>query len=206
MRPGARVVAATLLALSVIAGACTVSTNEEPVEVSSELFDPLLTTTSSTTTTLPGNATKEVTEYFIRTTDNVTELIEVRRELDVDAGVQAILADLFSRRPDRDGDERAQEAGLSSAIPESAELVDATIQPGSATLVIDARGLFGPDGIQGSSLANALAQIVWTAIAGSDDVREVTFQNDGQKVPALTGSGENTEEPVDRGDYPRNFS
>ncbi|MDZ7673685.1 MAG: GerMN domain-containing protein [Acidimicrobiales bacterium] len=203
MRLRVRMLAVALLALSVAVGACTVSTNEEPVEVSSELFEPLLTTTSSTTTTLPGDATKEVTEYFIRTIDNTSELTPVSREVAIDETVQGILNDLFSRRPDTDGDDRTEEEGLSSAIPEGAELASATVQPGTSTLVVDVRGVIGD--IQGSSLTNALAQIVWTATE-SDDVDDVTFQNDGQKVAALTVSGENTEEPVDRRDYPRTLS
>lgn len=200
VRRTVRCLVALVLAVPLAVGACAVSTNDEPVEVSSQLFEPLLTTTSSTTTTLPEDARKEVSEYFIET--SASELVEVPREVNVDAGVQTILDDLFTRRPDTDGDERPEEEGLSSAIPESAVLVSATLRPGSSTLVVDVRGLFGV--IQGSGLANALAQIVWTATE-SEDVTEVTFQNDGVKVLALTGSGENTEEPVTRNDYSRDL-
>ena len=138
-----------------------------------------------------------MTVYFLRGSDGAVELRGVEREIDVDAGVQEILANLFTVRPD--GTEPA-ESGLTSSIPDSAVLVSATITPGSSLLVVDVRGLFGDEGIQGNDLRNALAQIVWTSTE-SEDVQSVTFRNDGEPVSAIVGSGEISDEPVDRSDY-----
>lgn len=195
-----RLVAVLVLALSAL-GACAVSTNEEPVELSSDLFEPLLaTTTTTTTTTAPSDVTKPADVYLLRVTDASTSLEAVRREVDIDAGVQEILANLFTVRPDAEGDERPAEAGLTSAIPETAELVSATLTPGTSTLVVDVRGLFGDGGIQGPALRDALAQIVWTATV-SEDVNNVSFRNDGNAVPAAIDNDETTDEPVNRQEY-----
>lgn len=185
-----------LLAAAAVVGGCTVSTNEEPVAVGG-LFNELLTTTTTTTsTTTPEDVTKSVNVWFLQVTDGSTRLVDVDRDVDVDADVQEVLNNLFTIRPD--GTERPEEAGLSSAIPETAELISATIAPNSSRLVVDVRGLFGS--IQGNDLRNALAQIVFTAIEDVS-VREVTFRSEGEPQPAIVGSGEIVERPVNRNDY-----
>lgn len=182
-------------------GACAVSTNEEPVELSSDLFEPLLATTTTTTATVaPSAVTKAESVYLLRVTDEATSLESVPREVDVDAGVQEVLANLFTIRPDAEGDERPEEAGLTSAIPETAELVSATLTPGTSILVVNVRGLFGDGGIQGPALRDALAQIVYTATV-NDNVNNVSFRNDGNAVPAAVDDDGITEEPVNRQDY-----
>ncbi|MDE0803948.1 MAG: GerMN domain-containing protein [Acidimicrobiales bacterium] len=190
-----------LLAALLGLGACAVSTNEEPVELSSDLFEPLLaTTTTTTTTTTPSDVTKAEDVYLLRVSGGSTSLEAVSRDVDVGAGVQEVLANLFSVRPDAEGDERPAEAGLTSAIPETAELVSATLTPGTSILVVDVRGLFGDGGIQGPALRDALAQIVWTATV-SPDVNNVSFRNDGNPVPAAIDNDETTDEPVNRSAY-----
>lgn len=185
--------------LVVAAAACSVSTNDDPVELSSELFEPLLTTTTTTTSTsTQSSATKTEEVYLLRVRDASTSLTAVPREVDVDAGVQEVLGNLFTVRPD--GEERPDEANLTTAIPETAELVSASLSPGTATIVVDVRLLFGTGGIQGNDLRDALAQIVWTATE-DEAVRSVTFRNDGEPVPAAIDEGETTDEPVTRQDY-----
>ena len=195
-----RLVATLALALLAL-GACAVSTNEKPVELSSDLFTDLrATTTTTTNSTAPSDVTKPESVYLLRVTDDATSLQEVPREVDVDAGVQEVLDNLFSLRPDAEGSERPDEAGLTTAIPETAELISASPTPGTSTLVVDIRGLFGDDGIQGPTLRDALAQIVWTA-TGNTNVKTVSFRNDGNPVPAAIDNGETRNEPVNRQEY-----
>ena len=194
-----RRLALTVTVLALVIGACSVSTNDEPVALGSDLFEPLLTTTSTTTSTsTPSSVTKTEEVYLLRVRDGSTALIAVPREVDVDAGVQEVLGNLFTVRPD--GDERPDEDGLETKIPETAELVGAALSPGTTTAVVDVRRLFGEGGIQGNDLRDALAQIVWTATE-DEAVRSVVFRNDGDPVPAAIDNGETTDEPVTRQYY-----
>lgn len=190
------VLAVATVALLLLA-ACTISTNDEPVELSSDRFQDLLTTTTTTTPT-SAPVTRDVELFFVRNVDGATTVEPVIREVDVDATVPAVLNDLFTTSLDEDD---PAEGSLSSSIPESAVLLSATITPGTENLVVDVQGLFGEGGITGNPLRNALAQIVFTATVNSEDVRTVSFQNDGTRVPAVVGSGETKDEPVDRSDY-----
>lgn len=194
-----RATIALLVLAALLIGACSVSTNDEPVELSSDLFEPLLTTTSTTTSTsTPSAVTKEEEVYLLRVRNGSTALTAVPREVDVGAGVQEVLGNLFTVRPD--GDERPDERGLTTAIPETAELIGAALSPGTSTLVVDVRGLFGEGGIQGNDLRDALAQIVWTATV-NDDVDNVVFRNEGDPVSAAIDNGETDDEPVNRQEY-----
>lgn len=186
-----------VLATSVAVSACTVSTNEEPVAIG----DPfgLLEPTTTTSTSTPEAVTKPATVYFLRTTDGTVSLTPVTREVAVAADVQEVLSNLFTVRPD--GSERPDENGLTSAIPESAVLLGTSFStPESGRLIVDVRGLFGNDGIQGNDLRNALAQIVWTATEDVD-VRDVAFRNNGAPVDAIVGNGSSADGPVNRNDY-----
>lgn len=190
-----------IVAVAAIAG-CQVSTNDEPVAVG-PIFDDLLepTTTTSPTTT-PDGATRQVTVYFLRSTDTGDRLAGVLREVAVDAGPAQILTNLFDVRPD--ATKSAEERELTSAIPASAELLSTQVRPGSVPgtteLVVDTRGLFGAQGPVGPSSRDAVAQIVYTA-TGVDDIREVRFLNEGEEVPVLIGTGETAERAVNRQDY-----
>lgn len=195
----ALVVAALVVAVAALGG-CQVSTNDEPVAVG-PIFDDLLnsTTTSSSPATTDG-ATKPVTVYFLRTSDAGERfLVGVPRSVAVDAQPLQVLTNLFDQRPDPT--ERLGEANLSSAIPQSAELLSAEIAPGSSTLVVDTEGLFGADGTVGPASRDAAAQIVFTA-TGLEGVSSVTFLNNGSEpTGVLIGSGEVVERPVSRVDY-----
>lgn len=190
------VLAAAVAVLAV--GGCQVSTNDEPVAVG-PIFDNLLEpTTTTTTTTSPEDATRQVTVFFVRTTDDGVRLVGVQRAVAVDAGPVQVLTNLFDSRPD--GTKSAEEVGLSSAIPASAELLSAEVVPGSTELEVDTRGLFGPTGPVGSVSRDAVAQIVYTA-TGLEDVNSVRFLNDGADVTVIIGTGESVERPVNRNDY-----
>ena len=188
-----------VVAVALGAAACAVPTNDEPVELSGSVPFGLLESTTTTSTSAPEAATKQVVVYMLEEEDGTTILTEVVRDIDLDAGVQEVLANLFTQRP---SDERPEEFGLSSAIPPSATLLSAArSQDNPGRLVVDVRGLFGS--IQGVDLRDALAQIVWTATAPGTGITEVVFRNDGEVVQALVDDLESVEGAVDKDDYSR---
>lgn len=201
MSPRARawlrlVVAALVLAA---ASACTVPTNEQPVELGGTLPSGLLNTTTTASQAPTDASATEVPVYFLSSRDGTTTLVEAQRSVDEAAGVQGILVSLFSEPPREDV---PAESGLSSAIPESATLLSANRAVGNPEqLVVDVRGLFGA--IQGDALRDALAQIVWTATERGNGIESVVFRNDGEPVQALIDDLESTADPVVKGDYAR---
>lgn len=192
-------VAAAGLAMALVAGACSVSTNEEPVAAGNIFRDFVESTTTTTSPTSPEAEIKLEPVYFLRTNGGAARLVPVDREFDLDAGVQAVLTDLFTRPPDTDGDERPAERGMTSQITDSAILVSAELSSSDPSeLIVDVTGVFGS--LDGSPLRNALAQIVWTATSGPD-IQRVSFRRDGDPVGAIIGNGETVERSVDRADY-----
>lgn len=180
-----------------LAGACTVPTNDEPIELSGSIVPE---TTTSTSTTSPETATREAVVYMVEATDGGTVLRRVPRTVPAGTGVQGVLSNLFTQRPREDV---PLEQGLTSAIPESAALLSASPDPEDPTLlVVEVEGLFGNEGLQGASLRDALGQIVWTATEGEPTLR-VVFRQDGVRRNALVDNLESTEDAVDRDDYQR---
>jgi spore germination protein GerM len=188
-----------LAVVAILAAACTVPVNDEPVELSGSIV-PDTTTSTTTTTPLDANS-RPVVVWFLSVQDGTTTLRDVPRTIAVGTGVQGVLSNLFDQRP---SDERPAERGLSSAIPESAELLSATPSSDDPTLlVVDVRGLFGIEGIQSGQLRNALAQIVYTATNPATGISSVIFRQEGQPREALVDDLESTAEPVRRADYDR---
>lgn len=189
---------ASLAALAVAVSACSVPVDDEPIELSGSIVPD---TTTSTSTTSPQVVTREEAVYFLDTVEGTT-LQPVLRSIAVGSGLQGVLSNLFDQRPRED---QPDERGLSTAIPESATLLSASPDPANSNrLVVDVRGLFGDQGIQGAELRNALAQIVWTATEGTPEL-EVVFRQDGEPRQALVDNLESTGEPVDRSDYRRSI-
>lgn len=193
-------IVSVLIAIGAIAG-CQVSTDDEPAAVGPIFNDLLETTTTSSAVSAPDGATRPVTVYFLRSEQSSDRLLlfPVQRSVAIDAGPTQILTNLFDQRPD--GTERVGEAGLSSAIPETATLLSAQVTPGTSTLVVDTEGLFGAQGPVGPASRDAAAQIVYTATE-LDNVNEVRFLSNGEAIGVLIGSGETAEErAVNRNDY-----
>jgi spore germination protein GerM len=187
-----------VVAALVLAGACTVPTNEDPVELSGSIVPETTTTTS---TTIASASNRDVVVYLLATSDGTTTLRPVPRSVELGSGVQGVLANLFSQRPSND---RGAEVGLNTAIPEGASLLSADVDPDDPDrLVVDVRGLFGSEGVQGAQLRDALAQIVWTATEGESGINEVVFRQDGQPRQALVDNLESTTDAVRRRDYSR---
>jgi len=192
---GIRVGVVALVALA--AAACEVPTNDEPVALSG----PFATLETTTTTSTPGPRAdvREVSVWMLRTQGGATVLQEVVRSVGLDDGVQEVLRALFTQPP---SDDLPEERDLSTAIPSSATLLSA--EPSAVDedrLIVDVRGLFGDEGVQGPTLRNALAQIVWTATEDGTGIEEVVFRNDGEPADALVDELESTSEPVVREDY-----
>ena len=186
------------LAALVFTGACTVPTNDEPVELSGSIVPE---TTTSTSTTAVSEDSRQVVVYMLSTREGTTTLRPVPRSIDLGSGVQGVLNNLFTQRP---SPERPAETGLTSAIPESATLLSASVAPDDPDrLVVDVQGLFGVEGPQGATLRNALAQIVWTATEGDSGINEVVFRQEGEPRQALLDNLESTTDAVDRSDYRR---
>lgn len=182
----------------VFASACTVPVDEEPVELSGSIVPE---STTSTTTTVPDANTRPVVVWFLSVEDGTTTLRDVPRTIEVGTGVQGLLSNLFNQRP---SDERPAERGLTTAIPDSAELLSASpSSEDSSRLIVDVRGLFGVEGIQSGQLRNALAQIVYTATNPATGISSVIFRQEGEPREALVDDLESTAAPVRRSDYDR---
>jgi len=188
-----------LAALCLAGAACDVPTNDQPVELSGPFSR--LETTTTTSTEVAQVEGREAIVYLLRSQGGTTVLVSVPRRVAVDGGVQENLRNLFSQPPSAD---LPAEEGLTSAIPSGATLLSA--QPSAVDgdrLIVDVRGLFGDQGVQGVQLRNALAQIVWTATHPTTGFNEVVFRNDGQPADALVDDLETTGEAVRREDYAR---
>jgi len=191
--------AALLLTVALVVAGCEVPTNEQPVELSGPFARLETTTTTSTTSPDSPGTTKDAVVYMLRTQDGETRLEAITRSIDIDAGIQETLSNLFTQPP---SDERPGEVGLESAIPASAVLLSAQRSAANPDrLIVDVRGLFGDQGLQGVRLRNALAQIVWTSTVPGTGVAEVVFRNDGEPAAALVDDLQSTTEPVRRRDY-----
>ena len=191
-----------LVVVLLAAASCSVTTNDEPVAVN-QVFDRLVqpTTTTSPTTAPPQDGTRTVSFFFIRSEDGASELDAVDRQVEVDAGPQQILSNLFADRPANNPDVPPAERELTNAIPDTAALRSATMAPGAeGRLVVDTEGLFGDRGVLGPQLRNALAQIVCTA-TNLGSVDEVVFQSEGRAVSAIVGSGDLDDGAVNCSDY-----
>lgn len=169
--------------------ACNVSTNEEPVAVEGA-FDRVVQSTTTSTTTAPPAGARPVQVYFLRDVGGVVELEPAEREIEADAGVQEALEHLIPRTP-------PTEPGLSTAIPDSAVLIEMSSDEG--ILVVNTQGLFGQTGVQNPQLRRALGQIVCTATEFAS-VEAVLFQNEGRAVTASIEDGD-VDRAVDCDDY-----
>lgn len=183
--------AATVLAVTV--GACSVTTNDHP-ETVGPIFDPLQEPTTTTTTTIADGPSRSYNLFYLQSSgDSSVKLATVERDLPIDSSPSQVLTNLFESRPDSDDPDEAE---LFSAIPDSAELLSAELEPNTTNLIVDTRGL----GLQGEELRRAAAQIVFTATS-LQSVSSVTFRDDGNPVGILIGSGEPVDRAVSRSDY-----
>lgn len=179
--------------LGLVAG-CGLAADSEPQAIDTkDLPEDLVDPDAVTSTTLPGTATASVTVYLLERTGDTTRLAPVEREV----------AD-----PDKAGDrldallqpttEQEQARGLISSIPTDTVLLNTELNQTDQELVVDLSGaLFD---VQGKELANAFAQIVWTATE-IEGVRKVRFKVDGEPYRAPNAEGIEQPGAVTSADY-----
>lgn len=168
--------------LAVALAACGVTTDESPdlisgAEIPADLLDPEQTTS----TTQPG-ATAEVTVYLIKRTGTTTQLVPVTREVEDPSRpgqrVEALL---------RPTSKEEQEQGLTSSIPAGTVLLGTPVlDTETQELTLDfSEELFD---VEGTELAQAFAQIVWT-VTELEGVRGVRFlvEDEPQRAPNADG-------------------
>jgi spore germination protein GerM len=194
-RPRLRRLLGAVLVIGLLAGvaACGVNADDEPVAIPAEDLPPdLLDPNPPTSTTLSGSPTTAVTVYLLVRSGNTTRLTPVEREVE-DATSRDVINALLAP-PSRE----EQALGLISSIPADTVLLDTQLVDADDELIVDlSRDLFD---VEGSELANAFAQIVWT-VTELDGVRQVRFRVDGESARAPNAAG--TEQPgaVTRADY-----
>lgn len=195
-QPARRRVALALLVLALLTSvaACGVSADDEPVAIpAGDLPPDLLDPNPPTSTTLSSSSTTSVTVYLLVRSGDTTRLTPVEREVPDATSRDDVIGALLAP-PSRE----EQALGLISSIPADTVLLDTERVEADEELVVDLSGdLFD---VQGSELANAFAQIVWT-VTELEGVRQVRFRIDGAGARAPDAEG--TEQPgaVTRADY-----
>jgi spore germination protein GerM len=189
-------IAGTLLVLAALGG-CGVPADGDPqaiprADLPPELIDPSL----GSSTTLPQSAgTTTVPVYLLEEIADGVRLVAVEREVTQANLPNERLATLFSV-----GATEAEIAdGITSAIPGNTVLLDVTTDPDSREVTID---LSTELPIEGEALAQAFAQMVWTATAPeAGGYTQVRFLVEGEPTTVLDGDGAVLERAVLRRDY-----
>lgn len=194
MRRGSVLVAVVALLL---AGACGVPSDGSPQaiperDLPSDLLDP----NPGSSTTLPESAgTTTVEVYLLEETPDGLRLVAAEREV-TDAEVpNERLAALFGGATSAE-----TELGITTGIPADTVLLDVTTDADAREVHVDlSDDIFT---IEGEALAQAFAQIVYTATEpGSGGFRGVRFSVDGEPTPVLDGDSNEIQGPATRADY-----
>jgi spore germination protein GerM len=187
------------LALTVVAllAGCGLTEDDEPQAIAPENLPPdLLDPNPGSSTTLaesPGTTTVDV--YLLEDTPDGVRLVAVPREVAEPSIPDERLVALFGQ-----GTEEEAEQGLYTNIPADTVLrnVDGDDE-GDEVVVNLSREIFD---IEGESLAQAFAQIVWTVTEpDAGGYRQVRFLVDGEATPVLDGDGAEQDDAVARTDY-----
>ncbi|MFL6204529.1 MAG: GerMN domain-containing protein [Acidimicrobiales bacterium] len=192
-----RALGAAAALVIVVLGGCGLPADDDPQaiaagDIPAELLDP----DPSSSTTLPesaGNATVPV--YLLQRSPDGVRLVPVKRGVTEEGIPNERLAALFGGvQPDE------VEEGLTSGIPADTVLLGVTTDEEDHEVTIDiSDDIFS---IEGEALAQAFAQMVWTATEpGAGGFRQVRFSVDGEPTPVLDGDGAEQEGPVTRADY-----
>ena len=187
-----RLLATALAALVLIA--CGLPADDRPEAIApDDLPADLLDPNPGSSTTVPEEGT-EVVIYLLEETPNGTRLAEATREVQQAGIPDDRLTALFDGLLEGEAD-----AGLSTQIPADTVLRDVDVQADVVVIDVSSDLL---SSIQGEALAQAFAQIVWTATepsaGGYSDVR---FLVDGAPLTVFDGEGVEQEGAVARADY-----
>jgi spore germination protein GerM len=190
-----RRITAVTAALLVAASGCGLSANDTPQAIAPENLPPGLidpSSGSSTTEPEPG-VTTPVRVFLLERVGDTTRLSAVEREVsDPSVAGQRITALLSPPS------EAEVERGVITSIPSDTVLLSAVLDEASGELVIDVSDELLA--IQGSELANAFAQLVYTATE-ADGVRQVRFLVEGEEIAAPDDDGRPVQRAVTRTDY-----
>jgi spore germination protein GerM len=180
-------------------GGCGVPADGDPQAIPrSDLPPDLLDPNPGSSSTLPESAgTTTVDVFLLEEFSDEVRLVAVKREVTQATVPNERLATLFGGAT-----ESEVEQGITSSIPRDTELLDVTTNPDQREVMIDlSDNIFT---IEGEALAQAFAQMVWTATEqDAGGYRQVRFFVDGEPTTVLLGDGTETEEPVNRVDYER---
>lgn len=194
MRRPTRALAALLAGVVALAG-CGLDGNSDPQAIAPENLPPgLLDPNPSSTTTVPESTTSvSINVYLLVSEGDRDRLTSVEREVEDATTPGDRLAALFS--PPTPTESRR---GLTSTIPADTVLLEAPIDPDSREVQVNLSEEFL--GNQGSELAKAFAQIVWS-LTELETIRQVRFFIEGEEINALDAEGVEKQGPVTRSDY-----
>ena len=182
--PPVRAAAAAALLVAVVATACGLPHDASPDSVALPVE---LTSTTVAPTTLPAQDTTERFLYLVRE----SRLAQVERQIEMPAIPGRVWEQLLIGPSD---DEAA--AGIRSSLPAGLEITDSNIT-GDGIMVIDLNAAI--DDIEGTTLVQAAAQLVYTAMQ-FNPVVGVQFRVDGEFRALPAGDG--TVSPVAEGAQP----
>jgi hypothetical protein len=177
-------VAVVAILVSTVVAACGLPTDSAPDSVALPVE---LTSTTSTTTTLPPQETTEWNLYMVRE----SRLAQVERPVQTPVTPERVWEQLL-------GGATSEEAGMGirSSLPVGLEIIDSVIT-GDGTMVVDLNAAI--DDIEGTALVQAVAQLVYTGTE-FQTVNGVQFRVEGVFRPFPAGDG--TVSPVAEGEEP----
>ena len=185
--------AAAAIAITLVLGACSVGSQDEPELLAPEnVPDGLLDPSTTTTTSTPESATSPVPIYFVESPRGDLRLVPVERQASEVGSAEQRVALLLQSQP------TAPEArqGLRSVIPPDTLLNDVAVN--GETAVVDLTEEFLS--VEGQGQTAAFAQVVFTA-TGTPGIQRVQFRIDGERNAALVQGGRSLSRAVDRSDY-----
>ena len=191
-------VAAAVVTLAALAG-CGVPADGEPQAIPrADLPPDLLDPNPGSNTTLPESAgTTTVDVFLLEELSERVRLVAVDREVNQATDLNERLATLFGGAT-----EAEVEVGITSTIPRDTDLLGVTTNRAQREVIIDlSDDIFT---IEGEALAQAFAQMVWTATEpDAGGYQRVRFFVEGEPTTVLLGNGTETEDPVTRVAYVR---
>jgi len=180
-----------------LAAGCGVPADGGPQAIARRDLPPdLLDPNPGSSTTLPESAgTTTVPVYLLEETAEGIRLVAVDREVTQATIPNERLAALFGGATSAEA-----ERGISSAIPADTVLLDVTTDEETREVMVDLSEDIGL--VQGEALAQAFAQIVYTATEpAAGGYRQVRFSVDGEPTAVLDGDLVEQDRPVTRADY-----
>jgi spore germination protein GerM len=175
---------------ALVGAGCGAGRDEEPRAIAPEQVPFGLLEPSTTTTTIPPDATTVPATVYLVDADNLLAPVEreVSAPLNIERALDSLLEQVSAEEADR---------GLRSSIPSGTALRDVSA-PGAGLVTIDLNEAI--DNVTGEPLRRAIAQLVFTATA-VPEVNRVQISVDGEPREVPDGNGVSTATPLTRSDY-----